>query len=171
VSGYGSSEGRAGHVYAEFVKKRIEEEERRTSSLQARGLAIVSTSGALVTLLFGIGSITLRSQQYVAPMNVRILLVFGAAVFGLAAVSGLAANIPRSYAIPDVTDLLQRFSDKSWSMERLVAEQEVADSYTRQLHPAERGTINTAFCVKLGVGLEVLAVILVVVAISISILR
>src|ERR1700761_7028901 len=44
--------GDAGHVYASLVATRLAEEEVRHGSLQARGLAVVTTSGTLVALIF-----------------------------------------------------------------------------------------------------------------------
>ena len=44
--------GRA--IYADYIKEQQEAQEARKVSLEQRGLAVITTSGALVTLLFGL---------------------------------------------------------------------------------------------------------------------
>ena len=41
-------------IYADFIKEQLDAQEARKVSLEQRGLAVITTSGALVTLLFGL---------------------------------------------------------------------------------------------------------------------
>ena len=52
--------GRA--VYGEYIKEQLNAQEARKNSLEQRGLAVITTSGALVTLLFGLTALTCRSE-------------------------------------------------------------------------------------------------------------
>src|SRR6266540_1704964 len=47
----------AGYVaYGDFVKDELDAQDKRKSSFEQRGLAVITTSGALVTLLFALAA-------------------------------------------------------------------------------------------------------------------
>jgi hypothetical protein len=159
----------AGKVYKGYIEKRLEEEVRRASSLQARGLAIVTTSGVLVTLLFTIGSVTLRSQQFAAAENARRTLVIAAVAFVVAAVCGLISNLPRAYVRHSPDDLNQLVS-KYWSKEEAYAEKTVAEGEVDELISAEKVGGRIAMCIRCGIAFEVVAVAILVLAVSMVVL-
>jgi hypothetical protein len=47
----------AGLVYGPLINAQVEDEQARKTSLEQRGLAVITTSGVLVSLLFGLGAI------------------------------------------------------------------------------------------------------------------
>jgi hypothetical protein len=156
---------REGPVYASLVSVRLAEEEKRGSSLQARGLAVVTTSGTLVTLLFAIARFGLGSETPTkVPALSRWLLAAAAAAFVAAAVGGLLANLPRVLVRPRLSDLAERIETR-WGAPAGSAEKTVALARAYQLRELERGNDGAARAVLGGLAAEVLAIALAAAAV------
>lgn len=87
----------AGEVAREFIQGELGAERVLKSSLETRGSTIITTSGALVTLLFGLAAVVTKSPNFVLPEGTHWLLVVAAALFISAAVLGIVVNAPISY--------------------------------------------------------------------------
>lgn len=101
-------------VYADFVREQLSAEETRKSSLEQRGLAVITSSGALATLAFGALAFAKRGDRIPLPGPSPFLLIAGAVVLLLAAMSALAANAPRHHRAVDLVKLketLRRHQD------------------------------------------------------------
>lgn len=48
-------------VYGEFIKDELEVQDKRKASFEQRGLAVITTSGVLVTLLFALAALSTKS--------------------------------------------------------------------------------------------------------------
>jgi hypothetical protein len=161
--------GGEGQVYAAFVTTRLAEEEGRGRSLQARGLAVVTTSGTLVTLIFAIAQFVPRGKMVArVPGASRWLLAIAAAAFVGAAVGGLLANIPRVLVRPRLSDLVARIETR-WSAPAAAAEKTVALARARQLQDLEGANDGAARAVLAGLAAEVLAIALAAAAVVVAI--
>src|SRR5438093_1388669 len=102
----------AGTEYNAFVTAQLAEERSTKTSLESRGITVITTSGTLVTLLFGLVALaTKTAQTYTLPDPAPGLLVLAAGLFTLAAVFGLLTNWALSYmeaSLTGLTELLQR---------------------------------------------------------------
>jgi hypothetical protein len=101
-------------VYAGFVREQLSAEEARKSSLELRGLAVITSSGALATLAFG--ALALAKQGDRIPLSglSAYLVVIGAAALLLAAVLALATNAPRTHRavnLPALKESLRKYED------------------------------------------------------------
>ena len=86
--------GRA--IYADYIKEQVEAQEARKLSLEQRGLAVITTSGVLVTLLFGLTALTVRrAATFDIPNTAAGLLVGALVFFVLAALLAIITNLPR----------------------------------------------------------------------------
>jgi len=81
-------------VYAEFVQEQLTAEETRKTSLEQRGLAVITSSGVLATLGFGALALAKRGDRVALSLASASLLVAGAAALLVAAAFGLATNSP-----------------------------------------------------------------------------
>jgi hypothetical protein len=81
-------------VYAEFAQELLSTEEARRTSLEQRGLAVITSSGVLATL--GFGALVLAKREAAIPMpGASPYLLIGSAVALLAAVAlALLTNAP-----------------------------------------------------------------------------
>lgn len=86
-------------VWAAFFETALTGQEARKSSIEQRGIAVITTSGTLVTLLFAvIGLATKEGQTFTLPNDTRRWLIAAVVLLVLAALCGLASNIPLAYA-------------------------------------------------------------------------
>jgi hypothetical protein len=81
-------------VYGDFIKEQIDAEVVSRSSLEQRGLAVITTSGALVTLLFGLVAVLTKANTFVLPASSRSWLKWAMLFFVLGAVCGIITNFP-----------------------------------------------------------------------------
>jgi hypothetical protein len=155
----------AAPVYSALVVTRLAEEEGRGRSLQARGLAVVTTSGTLVTLIFAVAQF-MPSANVTAriPGASRWLLAIAAAAFVGAAVAGLLANLPRDIGRPVSSEIAANISSR-WSEPRTAAEKSVALDRARQLQKLENANDITAWAVLAGLAAAVLAIALAAAAV------
>lgn len=115
----GDDEGFA--VYTAYVEKVLESQDSRKTSIEQRGLAVITTSGTLVTLLFAvIGLATREAQTYSLSHDARWWLIAAVALLVGAALFGLATNIPtnryRNVDPKELTTLIDRnWSEDAWS--------------------------------------------------------
>lgn len=93
-----------GTEYAAYVAKLLDRQDTTKTSLETRGLAVITTSGTLVTLVFGLTALLTKAGDYELPSEANPWIGGALAAFVAAAVLGLAVNWPRSYDAPDFDD-------------------------------------------------------------------
>jgi hypothetical protein len=161
--------GDAGQVYASLVTTRLAEEEGRHRSLQARGLAVVTTSGTLVTLIFAVAQFVLPSRVIArVPDASRWMLTIAAVAFVGAAICGLWANIPRDLGRPVSSEIAGKI-DSEWGKSSAPAEKTVALTRARQLQKLEGVNDAAAWDVLAGLAAEVFAIALAAAAVIVAI--
>lgn len=87
----------AADVYADYIKDLIDAEMTRKSSLEKRGAGVVTTSGTLVTLLFGLVGVITASKNFSLPIKAHGYLGAAVVLFTIAVAIGLVANLPFMY--------------------------------------------------------------------------
>lgn len=94
------SSGTAGEaVYGQLLSQLLKEEEDTKTSLEQRGLAVVSSAGALVTLLVGIVGLGYRPGRVALPALARWFLVSSVMTFVIAGILGVLTNRPMGYKV------------------------------------------------------------------------
>jgi hypothetical protein len=107
-------DGSIGTDYAAFFQKLVDGQEARKTSLESRGITVITTSGALVTLLFALVALLTKSQDFKVPHSTHWPLGVALVAFVTAAVFALITNLPRKYTNLDPGDsdaLLDRFAE------------------------------------------------------------
>jgi hypothetical protein len=106
-----------GSSYGPTIKAQLDEERATKTSLEARGLAIITSSSVLATLLFGLVAFT-RGNVTEAHLNIDVwsarALLVGVALFAVAALLGLWSNVPMDYKEADVEILRDRVKPDAW---------------------------------------------------------
>jgi hypothetical protein len=93
----GSISVTVGEALNELLDDQIDDERTNKASLESRGLAVITTSGALVTLLLGLAALVTKAQSYTPSLGARLLLIAALAAFLVAAALGIYCNVPRRY--------------------------------------------------------------------------
>lgn len=87
----------ASDVYADYIKSLVDAEVARKSSLEQRGVGVVTTSGTLVTLLLAlVGAIT-AAKNFALPTSAHGYLAVAVVLFAIAVGIGIFANLPFLY--------------------------------------------------------------------------
>jgi hypothetical protein len=89
-------------VYGDFIKDELEAQDKRKASFEQRGLAVITTSGALVTLLFALAAFSTKAAAtFVLPDAAKTWLSVALLLFFLSALAALLTNAPFMYqAVP-----------------------------------------------------------------------
>ena len=92
-------------AYAELVKDLLAAEERHVTAIETRAIAVITTSGALVTLLLGLAALVTRVQGNRLSGLELILAAVSVGFFLIAAFAAMWVNRPWKVWAPDVSKL------------------------------------------------------------------
>jgi hypothetical protein len=157
-----------GEFYADFIEKELVDQRASKASLEQRGLAVVSTSGVLVAILFGFSTIARDRSALDIPSSARLWFYIALGAFALAATLSLAVIIPRGYEATNPVALADVLRDK-WHNPAWMARRRVAATRLRLYASYRRGNRRKGILLALAIACEVGAVILLAVAISLVI--
>lgn len=115
-----------GKVVSAVIVAELESARAAAASVQGRGLAVISSAGTLVTLLFGLSALATKAQNFTLPPSTRLPLVLAAVFLVLAAVAGLVTNAPRRSDVMALKALKPLIEGDLWHVPAFYAEQEVA---------------------------------------------
>lgn len=109
-----------GNVYAAYIQSLLDHEQDRKTVLEAKASAIITTSGALVTLLFGLVAVVTGAKNFKLPEAPRDWLIAAVLLFVVATGLGVAtANVPVPYGEASFKiDQLQQAWDQPTSAAR-----------------------------------------------------
>jgi hypothetical protein len=120
----GDEEG--GTIIAEVIVHEKESARAATTSSQARELAVISSAGTLVTLLFGLSALATKAADFVLPSATKLPLHLAAAFLVAAAIAGIATNAPRRSDVMALKNLRPLIEGELWHVPAFHAEQEIA---------------------------------------------
>jgi hypothetical protein len=107
----------AGGPLGDLVSDQLLEDREQRRYLEQKGTAVITTSGTLVTLLFGLAAIVTSSGSFVLTSLERNLLIASLSAFVIAAGGGIAVKWPRRYGEANAETLQTLTADLSiWSM-------------------------------------------------------
>lgn len=160
---------RAGDVYAPLLVSMLSEQSARKSSVEQRALAVITTSGGLVSLLVALSALLLgKNTEFRLNAGARTIIVAAVVAFVAAAILALTANTPRGYldfAPEDVDRMLNEFESSEEDARWLVA-QARADYLKR----AMRLNDNKAHLLQIAVATEVAGVALVALGVVLTLI-
>jgi hypothetical protein len=153
-------------AYAEFAKDELAAQDHRKASFEQRGLAVITTSGALVTLLFALAALsTKESQTFVLPGPSREWLSDALVLFFLAAVAALVTNVPLSYEAAEADAIRARLKE-SPVRDADEAAKDIALTRVKALRSAKTKNGIKGWALFAGIAFEMAAVGCVAAAIS-----
>jgi hypothetical protein len=114
-----------GGVYGAFVSLQLDDQRSLKDSLERRAGGVITSSGALVTLLFGFAAITTHSNGYRLPSTTHVPLLIALGAFVLAFGLAVAVGLPLIHKRVDV-DGLNESVGENWFEPDWVARRRVA---------------------------------------------
>jgi len=131
----GRTGGIAGEAYAAFIEELLKQEHARKTALEQRGLSVVTTSGTLITLLFGIAAFLSQDNGLAISALAKGFLVAGLLLFLVALLLGLTIGRPmaRFFARTRVQDLRQAVRPQAWGADKPEAVRRIAERRVDEL--------------------------------------
>jgi hypothetical protein len=157
----------AGDAAAKFIGEELEVERARKSSLESRGFAVITTSGALVTLLFGLTGLVTKNSSFDLTDTARWLLVAAAILFVLAGTIGIACNLPFFYYQVDPVSLSIFVTPPVWTEAGVDAERELAAARLAQLADGRARNEWKGKLLAAAMALQLTAILVTAIAISV----
>jgi hypothetical protein len=151
---------------AAYVRHHLTRQDERKNSLEQRGMAVITTSGVLVTLLFGLATFSSRRTENLSiPVGASSLLVVALILFVAAALAAIFTNVPLDYQEFDAADFRSKIA-AAVAAPRAEAERKAAITDLEILRAAkERNEIKAKLLFR-AVVLEVAAVAAVGLAVA-----
>ncbi|WP_329251882.1 hypothetical protein OG417_07935 [Actinoallomurus sp. NBC_01490] len=137
------------------------DERTKKGSLEQRGIAVITTSGTLVTITLGFVALATRSQSYTLQPAVMLVLVMALISLVAASAAGLLVNLPTRTPVVDANDLADVAIQADWNItdpESSRAGYEIQAQLLIELRRANRKRARALFLALL---LEVAALMLV----------
>lgn len=157
---------RGSTVYSEYIKDQIAEQEARKESIEKRGLAVITTAGTIVSLLFGLVAVLTGTDKYTLPSGAEPWLGGALIAFVVAALAGIVTNMPLLYLAVEVPEL-RRLIDDFWSDKPEVAEKRVAATQLKVLTRAKSLNATKGWILVGAIATELVGVVFLALAIRV----
>ena len=141
---------------------RVERAKKATS--ESKGLSVITTSGALVTLLFGLVAVATGKNERPTGGAAAGFLFAGIAFFAAASMLGIYCNAPGRYLEIDPGSLTSMTTPEVWSKDAAEAQRELALAHIRILQNWRQVNLSRARVLLAAISLEVAGVAAVAVA-------
>jgi hypothetical protein len=161
------AEERGGTVYAAYIKEQLAAQDARKASIETRGISVITTSGALVSLLFGLVGLLTGAEHYELPDGAHPWLYAAMIAFVIAAVAGIVTNVPVFYSGVKTSDLQKAVKGSIWGDTPDDAERRVAATNVKVLATAKSRNTFKGFVLLAAIVFEVLAVLFLALAIRV----
>lgn len=90
-------------IYTDYVKLLLDAEATRRTALEEKGGAVITTSGSLVTLLFGLVAVITSAKTFTLPGASHGWLVAAIVFFLAAALIAILISVPLPYGQTTIT--------------------------------------------------------------------
>jgi hypothetical protein len=138
------------------------------SSLEQRGVGVVTTAGVLVTVLFGLSAVVTKRGDFHLPSAAAPWLYAALGLFVVAAAGGLVAALPYVYKAPR-TEALDRLVREKWDNSAWAARRKVALAQIDLIAVYRRNNRRKAIFLGGGILAELLAMAMLAVTVGLLI--
>lgn len=147
-----------GKTYAAFIEAEVEAERDRRAAFDARGQALITTSGVLVTLLTGVASLVKTAGTPRFPPVVIITTGAALLLFAAAAGCGVVVGWNRRYAVTR-SSTLDTMVEDHWTDDEVDARNNVASLMVRTLETLRPSNGFKARWLAAGLVIQVIALV------------
>lgn len=149
-----------------YIGDQLAEERATKSALEDRANTVITSAGALTTLLFALSALaTKAAATYELPGFAKVLLVVGTFFFLVAIVFALRTAAPAAYAEVTVESLYAVATPEAFSAPAAEAEPIIAKAMVEVIEGARTGNGNKANNLRRAVQAELVAAIVVAIAV------
>jgi hypothetical protein len=148
----------AGASYEQLIVEQLTEERARKSSLEQRGFSVITTSGAFVSLLFGLAAVVTQVEGFEVPAAARVTLMVAALLFTTAGVYGLIVNSPVGYKEADPDWMLGLTRKNTWEAMDSIGRRRVSQSRVETIRAARASNERKADRLVWALAIEVVGI-------------
>ena len=150
--------------YAEFVKALVDSEDSRRAALESRGSGVITSSGALVTLLLAIAALVRKQEGFALSSSTVTFLIISTIAFVCAALLAMTTYAPRVAKIVDAAKLKNELR-MTWNEGADYAKIIITATWLDQLGALQRSNDVKAWLLMAAVLTEVVAVVVLGIAV------
>jgi hypothetical protein len=157
-------------LYGGYLRVQLAEQDARKASFEQRGLSVVTTSGALATLLFGLAAFTATKKSHDhLPHDARLALVVALILFVVAGILALLTNLPVAYEVPSA-EMILNLAERDPPHTDVEAQRELAKVYARIVKDAKQKNGQKGWLLFGALLFEVGAILAVAVAVALVVI-
>ena len=164
-----SDDENAGDAYGRLINDQLSQERQRKTSLESRGITVITTSSALATLLFALTAGLTSAKTFKLPEAAKLPLILALAAFVFSASFGLIVNIPLKYREVAARALERVRKPNYWSARAQIGQLRVAEAQITILAAARAANRIKVALLLSAISFELAAVIFLAWAIGIII--
>lgn len=153
-----------------LVEDQLTEERTTKSSLETRAIGVITSSGALATLIFALAALVTKSQTYVLPGLAQAALGLTLVAFATSSVLAIVASRPRTYQEVTIESLRDIATKNAMGSPAEQGEPEIARVLVDIIAKARTENGHKARFLRSAVTLEATAAILLAVAVAVVLL-
>lgn len=151
-------EQRGATLYAAYIKEQLAGQDARKASIEQRGTAVITSSGVIVSLLFGLVALLTGAEDYQLPDGAEPWLFAALVAFACAAIAAIITNAPLSYRGPTAAQMRGLVRGSTWEENVADAERRIAATNAGVLARAKSRNSFKGYVLLLAISAEVLAV-------------
>ena len=150
-----------------LIEDQLAEERSTKSSLESRAIGVITSSGALATLLFALAALVSKPTGYRLPDLARYVLLATLVAFMAAAVLAILAARPGTYHEVDVDSLKLAAAPEAMAAPAEDGGPKIAAVLVEIIATARQRNAEKARSLKAAVGLEAAAAVLLAIAVGV----
>ncbi|WP_158684559.1 hypothetical protein [Amycolatopsis orientalis] len=112
----------------------------------------------MVTLLLGLAALATKAQNFVLPGSTKLPLCLAAASLALAAILGIATNLPRGVEVVVLRNLRPLLDDQAWKAPEVHAHREIARTQLTAVESARKRNIKVARLLTTAISFEIIGI-------------
>lgn len=161
----------AGKSYEQLIKEQLDEERSRKASLEQRAVFVITSSGTLATLLFGLATVVTGTTGLSLSGTAKFFLVCAVPLFLASAVLGILVNAPRDYDELGTDELARIVEPDYWQAAGSIGARRSAEARITVLRTARSLNLKKAKQLFWALIVEVIAVGAVALTVVLILLR
>lgn len=154
-----------------LVQDQLTEERSTKSSVEARAIGVITSSGALATLIFALAALVTKPSAYVLPDLARLVLGATLVAFIGSAVLAIIAARPGAYQEMTVQSLRLAATREAMGSPAEEGESEIASKLVDIIEKAREENGRKVRFLRGAVTLEAVAAVLLAIAVAIVLLE
>lgn len=153
----GQAPATAAEAYSVLIENELNHQYARKESLEQRGFAVITSSGAMVTVLVALSGVASANGIELVE-TARFLLVLSTVAFVVAAILGVWANRPTTYRQPNADWLAKLVQPEYWNAPASIGSRRAAESVVNRIRVAQVNNQRKSTVLKAAVSAEALGI-------------